>query len=52
MFGQIIPNILSGKLVINNFKAIDETDVVKRFAVGPNTVQVSSAIDHSAVALP
>jgi hypothetical protein len=52
MFAQIIPNILSGKLASDNFKAIDETDVVKGCAVGPNTVQFSSAIDHCAVALP
>ena len=38
MFTQIIPNILSDKLPSDNFKAIDETDVVKRCAVGPNTI--------------
>ena len=52
MLTQIVPNILSHELTCCDFKAIDETDVVKRCAVGPNTVQATGAKDHRAIALP
>lgn len=52
MLTQIVPNILSHELTCCDFKAIDETDAVKRCAVGPNTVQAARAKDHRAIALP